>query len=127
MADSSQTGNPQMEIPIFGQQPRGRNLELVRERNEEPTPSTSAQIQEMRISLARKEQELQQAIGILKVALGALGQRLLTVVSLLASCVMFGWAVWQPEPWRIASACLFALLVLAPLVILDARGRHGQV
>lgn len=119
MVDSS----GQMEIPMH--QPKGRNLELVSTRDEPSPPSMTETMARQAASLADKERELQQAIGILRVALGALSQRLLTVVSLLASAGMFGWAVWQPEGWRITAACLFAVLVFGPLAYLDARSRHA--
>ena len=116
MADSS-TPTPQ----VFRPNPRGKNLQLVAERSAPeptiPTPDLTA----MMTSLQRREDELKQMAAVVKLALTALTQRVLTIIGLAAGASMFAYAVLEPTTMRIAAACLFAVLVFGPLAWIDAR------
>lgn len=75
----------------------------------------------MMASLQRREDELRQMAAVVKLALTALTQRVLTITGLLAGASMFAYAVLEPTAMRIAAACLFAVLVFGPLAWIDAR------
>lgn len=53
-----------------------------------------------------------------------LNQRALTLLALLMCAGMFGVVVWDPQPWRLAGAAAFAVLVYLPLLRVDAA-RHA--
>ena len=91
----------------------GRNLQLVGQREVTDEPPKND----------RREEELRQAIAVVRTALGVLGQRTMTLLALLAACGMFAWAVLDPNALRITAACLYAVLVFGPLAWLDARGK----
>lgn len=83
--------------------------------------TSSTETEAWTASLAKKERELQQAAVFLRTALNTLAQRTMTLLALIAGAAMFGAAVWDPSGWRIAAACLFAVLVFCPLAWIDAR------
>ncbi len=72
-------------------------------------------------SLEKREAELREMMAIVKLALTALTQRVLTIIGLTASATMFAYAVLEPTTLRIMAACLFAVLVSGPLAWLDAK------
>jgi len=129
MADSS------IQIPMFlpEKKKRGRNLELVGERSVEPiqTPPpavempsespASRSLADREMALMRKESDLRQAAVTISTGLRALGQRVMTLLALIASGGMFYWAVLEPTTARIVAACLFSVLVFLPLAWIDAR------
>lgn len=117
MADSSEM-EPATEMPAVFR--KGRNLQLVGERQSQ----TSSTMSQRETALANKEKELQYVIATVKVALGTLSQRMMTLISLSGAVAMFAYASLMPEGWRIAAACLYSILVFGPLAWLDARGRE---
>jgi hypothetical protein len=54
--------------------------------------------------------------AILTAALDVLGARLLGLIATIAACLLWGWAVYQPETLRTYAALGFSLTVLAPIV-----------
>jgi hypothetical protein len=56
-------------------------------------------------------------ISIIRIALGVLTDRILTVLSLLMAFSLYCWAMWGPEWERIAIATSFAVLVFLPALI----------
>ena len=75
----------------------------------------------MRASLESREAALREMATVVKLAIEALTQRVLTIIGLAASASMFTYAVLEPTTLRILAACLFAILVSGPLAWLDAR------
>jgi hypothetical protein len=59
--------------------------------------------------------------AILRAALEVLATRLLALIAVIASCALWGLAVWEPSQPRTIAAAAFSVLVLAPLVWLYAR------
>lgn len=57
----------------------------------------------------------------LTAALDILGARLLALIAVLAACLIWGWAVYSPEPDRTYAALAFSLSVFIPAVALYWR------
>jgi hypothetical protein len=55
--------------------------------------------------------------AILTAALDVISARLLGLLATMGAIVMFGYAVWEPIPWRTGTAVAYALVVLLPLVV----------
>ena len=70
--------------------------------------------------------ELEAVIRFARAGLLALTDRVLTLVSLLGTTVMFGWVMLDPNWIRFAGACAFALLVLWPLMRHEAAKKESQ-
>lgn len=116
----------QMEIPtVMRKNPRGKNLALVAERTvPEPGPSL-AELQKREAELAAKEADLRAATAFLNAAFKVLSAKILLLLAVLFSAGMFVWCVVSdPSGWKIAAACLFAVTVFLPLVIVDARSEQ---
>ena len=119
------TTNDKTEIPAVFRSTRGRNLQLVGERHAPTAPALQNQRLEQKAqSLQAKERDLQEALVVLRVGLGALGQRLLTVMALIATTAIFSWSVIEPTGWRFGTAIAFAVLVLIPLAYFDWSSRR---
>ena len=56
-------------------------------------------------------------IQIIRIALGVLTDRILTVLSLIMAFSLYCWAMWGPEIERIVTATSFAVLVFLPALI----------
>lgn len=112
-----------LEIPQFVKQARGKNLELVASRDEatEGIKAKEAYLLKKQEQLDAQEQELIQAIRILKAGMGVMAQRALTIMALLASVGLFAWAVYDPQSSRITAASLFAVMVFLPALWADAK------
>ena len=110
---------------------RGRNLTLVNTHQTQTLESLTAEVSSLKMTLAdyqareqtlnAKEEELRKIMATVRVALGILGARTATIVSLLASIAAFGWAVADPMGLRIAAASLFTVIVFLPALWADAR------
>ena len=59
-----------------------------------------------------------QYVDTITVALNVLSARLLGMIAVVGAVVMFGWAVYDPQPWRLAATGTYAAVVLWPLVFL---------
>lgn len=124
MADSSETPTPAVFRPN-----RGRNLQLVATRSqtnpmEAENSSLKAQLalyRQKEASLNEKEAELREIMSYIRVVLGLVGARAVTMIAMLASIAAFGWAVADPAGLRIAAACLFTVIVFLPALWADAR------
>jgi hypothetical protein len=62
-----------------------------------------------------------QYVETLAVALNVLSARFLGVVAVIGAVAMFGWAVYDPLPWRLAAVGTYAAVVLWPIVWLYLR------
>lgn len=51
-----------------------------------------------------------------------LSSRLLLILTLLLTFVLFVWVLYQPDYFRLAAATIFALAVFLPVRALDAKG-----
>jgi hypothetical protein len=60
-------------------------------------------------------------LATLNAALDIVGARLLGLIALVAACLMWGWAVYDPLPLRTYAALGFSLTVLAPIIMLYWR------
>lgn len=60
-------------------------------------------------------------ITIIRVAIGVLTDRILTVLALAMSFSLFCWAMWGPVIERIVIATGFALLVFLPALIKEKQ------
>lgn len=56
--------------------------------------------------------------AVLTAALDVLSARLLGLLAVIAACALWGFAVYDPVPLRIAAAGLFSVTVLLPIVVL---------
>ena len=120
MADSLQ----EMETPaVFRKTPRGRNLQVVSERTVPDQAQTLADLTKREAAVAAKEKELQMIMAFIRTTLGAVGQRILTLLALLSTAGMFFWAVFEPTAWRLAAAIAFAVVVFLPSAYYDFRSR----
>ena len=131
MENSSQT---QQTLPGIRNR-RGRNLQLVGERavtgtqsqSQEMGPITEQQIlalqtlEKREADLRAKEEELQDVISTIRIALGVVGSKSLAFISMLAAIVSFGYAVYEPTGLRISAACLLTAIVFLPALWADAR------
>ena len=129
--ETGSTTTVMQEIPEFIQK-KGRNLQLVSERQEPeplPTPTTSTPPTDPRIErlaaweaqLTAKEDELKQAIKLVKVGLSMLAQRVLTLLALSVSSTLFGIALAEGSAAKIAAAAIFTALVFLPVLWVDAK------
>ena len=50
-----------------------------------------------------------EAVGILRLALGIITDRLITILALLASSVMCGWTMWNPMWERVVTLAIFVV------------------
>jgi len=50
-----------------------------------------------------------EAVGILRLALGVITDRLITILALLASSVMCGWTMWNPMWERVVTLAIFVV------------------
>ena len=60
-------------------------------------------------------------IEAVKALIASMGQRVLTVMALVAGIAAFGFTIFDPTPIRIIAAVLYASLVFLPLAVIDAR------
>lgn len=56
--------------------------------------------------------------AVLTAALDVLSARLLGLLAVIAACLIWGFAVYDPTPLRIAAASLFSITALLPLIVL---------
>ncbi len=117
METSSSTQS--LESPaVFRQNPRGRNLSVVAERQATPSQSPSPSP-----STKAKEAELAAAMGAVKVLAATLGGRALVVLTALGALAAFGWCLYTPSGLALACACLYAILVFLPALYADWLAR----
>ena len=50
-----------------------------------------------------------EAVGILRLALGVITDRLITILALIASSVMCGWTMWNPMWERVTTLAIFVV------------------
>ncbi|HEY1490223.1 MAG TPA: hypothetical protein VGF90_04215 [Verrucomicrobiae bacterium] len=62
-----------------------------------------------------------QYVETLTAALNVLSARFLGAVAVIGAVAMFGWAVYDPLPWRLAAVGTYAAVVLWPIVWLYLR------
>ena len=55
-------------------------------------------------------------VDTITAALNVLSARLLGMIALVGAVVMFGWTVYDPQPWRLAATGTYAAVVLWPVV-----------
>ncbi len=73
-------------------------------------------------SLNEREEALNLLVVSINTAFRILGARAATMLALVASVGLFGWAVYaEPNGWRVSAACLFSLIVFLPALWADAR------
>ena len=80
-------------------------------------PSISPREQE----LIKREEDVKATIAAIKVLVATMGQRVLTVMALLAGIAAFAGTIYEPTPIRIIAVVLYACLIFLPLAIIDAR------
>jgi len=52
---------------------------------------------------------IMEAVGILRLALGVITDRLITILALIASSVMCGWTMWNPMWERVVTLAIFVV------------------
>jgi hypothetical protein len=67
---------------------------------------------------ARKRKDY---VAMLAATVDVLAARLLALIAVVGAAVMFIWAVYDPQPWRLYSAVSFAVFVLWPLTWLHLK------
>ena len=60
-------------------------------------------------------------LAILRDAIRVLGERALRWVVLAMSFTLFAYAVYRPEPWRIAASSIWTLMVHVPIAWKERR------
>jgi hypothetical protein len=60
-------------------------------------------------------------VDTITAALNVLSARLLGMIATVGAVLMFGWAVYDPDPWRLAAVGTYAAVVLWPIVFLYIR------
>jgi hypothetical protein len=60
-------------------------------------------------------------LQMINLALAVLGARLLGLIAVLGAVAMFGYAVYDPIPWRTYTVGAYAAVVLWPIVLLYIR------
>lgn len=113
MADSSQQ-TTNLDIPTALRSGRGRNLQVVSER--QAAPSTDAA---RAAALAAKEQELQAALATVRTAFGILGSRALVILTSLGAAAAFGWAIYSASGIALLGASVYTTLVFLPALWSD--------
>lgn len=63
------------------------------------------------------------------VLMTCVSERLLSWAAVAISAVLFGWVLYAPDKIRLIAACAYAVLVVWPIIRLDARkgGTDGNV
>lgn len=61
-------------------------------------------------------------LATINAALSVLGSRLLALIAVLGAVIMFGWACYDPAPWRSYTDVAFAVVVVWPTILLHMRG-----
>jgi fatty acid desaturase len=67
---------------------------------------------------ARKRKDY---VAMLAATVDVLAARLLALIAVVGAVLMFGWAVYDPQPWRVYASVSYAVVVLWPLVYLHLR------
>lgn len=62
-------------------------------------------------------------VAVLRMALDTLAQRVFRWTVLAMSFALFVWAVAKPDPWRLAAASVFTLMVHVPVAWGERRRR----
>lgn len=99
---------------------RGRNLQVVGERQQQPTQnSTTSSTSEAAYLAAtkaarEKEAEFQAALATVKAAYAILGTRAQLILSGLGSAAFFGWAVYSTSGIALLGAVSYTVLVFLP-------------
>lgn len=91
-----------------------------------PDPAQAQELAKREAAVIAKERELQLIIAFVRTLLGAVGQRILTVLALVGAVGMFSWSVFEPTGWRLAAAIAFAAFVFLPLAYFDSRPRVAE-
>jgi hypothetical protein len=60
-------------------------------------------------------------VATINAALDILGARILALIAVVAACVMWAWAVYDPNMLRTVAAVCFSVTVLFPIVALAWR------
>lgn len=81
-----------------------------------PSVPMKARIQEREVSSVAELKKSYPAV--LTAALDVLSARLLGLLAVIAACLIWGFAIYDPLPLRIAAASLFSVTVLLPLIVL---------
>lgn len=89
---------------------------MVSERTEAPKADDGAA---RAAALEAKEKGLQAAMATIKAAFAILGARALVIFSAVCAAAAFGWALWNPDGWKVAGACLFTAMVFWPALYFD--------
>lgn len=61
-------------------------------------------------------------LKIITTGMRVLSTRLILILTLLLTFVLFVWVLYQPDYFRLAAATIFALLVFIPVRALDVGG-----
>jgi hypothetical protein len=64
---------------------------------------------QLELALQNKTDATELAQAMIRIGLNALSMRMLTTISLLGDCVLFGWAMAYPDVVRLTAAVLFAI------------------
>lgn len=68
---------------------------------------------------------MEQTIAILRIALGAVTDRILTILSLIMTFALACWAMNAPDIQREGMAAFFALAVFIPCIVKERRITHA--
>jgi hypothetical protein len=88
------------------------------------TPPTDPRIDKLaskEAQLRAQEDELRQAIKMVKLGMSMLAQRVLTAISMLVASSLFGFALSSGEWSKIGAASLFTLIVFIPALWSDTK------
>lgn len=75
---------------------------------------------------AMRPPEVEAVIRYAQITLAAVSERALTLLGLAGCVTMFGWAMLNPDWFRVGGACAFAILVFWPLLRLEAAKKETQ-
>lgn len=115
-----ETSSGTMNLDLPPGMRRGRNLQVVSERTEQPPQTRNDAARAA--ALAAKEADLAAALAVVRTAFGILGSRALVILSAIGSAGGFGWAAYKADGWALAAAISFTVMVFLPALWIDRRG-----
>lgn len=75
---------------------------------------------------AMRPPEVEAVIAFARIALKAFSERVLTLLAMIGGFVLFGYVLLYPDWIRAATAAAYAVLVLWPIVRLEAAKKETQ-
>jgi len=67
-----------------------------------------------------------EAVALVRLALGVITDRLITILSLIASSVMCGWTMWDPKWERVVTLAIFVVFCYLIVNVKERKRNENQ-